>query len=148
MEMNKHTRTRVIDRLERILESLMDKKVAILGLSFKGNTDDTRESAAIDLITALVSRGAIVCAYDPKAKVLACDLGGHELDHAADPYTAAAGAHAVILATDWDEFRSLDLPRLNSVMAGNIFFDARNLLNPEDVRAIGFQYFGVGRGRA
>lgn len=147
-EMNKLTRSRVIDRLERELESLEGRRVALLGLAFKGNTDDTRESAAIDLIAALLARGAMVRAYDPIARLSPRDLDGHELDHASDPYAAAEGAEAVVLATDWEEFRALDLPRLLSVMAGNVFFDARNLLSPEDAQAAGFRYLGVGRGKS
>lgn len=147
-DMNRLTRTRVIDRLERELTSLKGKLVALLGLAFKGNTDDTRESAAIDLLNALLERGATVRAYDPVARLAPSDLNGHELHHASDPYAAAIGAHAVIVATDWEEFRALDLARLSSVMADKVLFDARNLMNPDSVRSSGFRYFGVGRGRS
>lgn len=145
-EMNKLTRSRVVDRLERELETLEGRRVTLLGLAFKGNTDDTRESAAIDLIKTLLARGARVRAYDPIARLAASDLNGHELEHASDPYAAAEGAHAVILATDWEEFRALDLQRLASAMEGRVFFDARNLFHPDQARDAGFRYFGVGRG--
>lgn len=145
-ETNALTRTRVIDRLDKALNGLANKRVAVLGLAFKGNTDDTRESASVDLIHALLAGGADVRAYDPVARLRADDLGGHDLHHASDAYAAAEGAHAILIATGWEEFRTLDLPRLASVMSDKILFDARNLLTPDTVRSHGFIYFGVGKG--
>ncbi len=145
-ETNKHTRTRVVDRLERALDGLSGKHIAVLGLAFKGNTDDTRESAAIDLIRTLRDRGADIRAFDPVARLRPEDLDGHELMHTADAYAACDGAHAVLLSTNWDEFRALDLARVASLMSGDVFFDARNLLSPDAVRGQGLRYFGVGRG--
>jgi UDPglucose 6-dehydrogenase len=142
---NLRTRTHVIDRLEKALSGLSGKRVAVLGLAFKGNTDDTRESAAIDLIRALLDRGATVRAHDPVAHLRPDDLNGREIPHDEDAYAAARDAHAVLIATNWDAFRALDLARLKTGMAGDVFFDARNLLKPEDVKAQGFKYFGVGR---
>jgi UDPglucose 6-dehydrogenase len=146
-EMNQMTRSRVVERLERHIGDLSGRTVAILGLSFKGNTDDTRESAAIDLILGLLARNARVVGYDPKARLTPTSLHGHELPHATDPYEAATGADAVFIATDWEEFRALDLQKLASVMKEKNLFDARNLLDPALAREHGFTYFGVGRGR-
>jgi UDPglucose 6-dehydrogenase len=145
-ETNKRTRSRVIDRLDKALGGVSGKQIAVLGLAFKGNTDDTRESAAIDLIRALLDRGASVRVHDPVARLRPDDLDGRDVPHADDVYSAATGAHAILIATNWEAFRALDLARLASGMADNVFFDARNLLNPEDVKGSGFRYFGVGRG--
>jgi UDPglucose 6-dehydrogenase len=142
--MNRRSRERVIERIERALESLQGKKVAVLGLAFKGNTDDTRESASIDLITFLRNRGAHVVAHDPIARLLDDDAGG-PIDHHDCPYAAATGAHAVVIATEWEQFRALDLARLASVMSGNLLVDARNLYRPSDVANAGLRYLGVGR---
>lgn len=144
IETNKRTRSRVVDRLETVLGSFSGKTIAVLGIAFKDNTDDTRESAAVDILKELKRRGADVRAYDPVARVDAQRMG-FELEHAADPYAAAKDVHAVVIATEWDEFRTLDLARLKSVVAGSVLFDARNLLKPEDAMAQGFTYLRVGR---
>jgi UDPglucose 6-dehydrogenase len=141
---NRRTRERVVDRVERALGSLAGKKVAILGLAFKGNTDDTRESASVDLVKFLRARGANVVAHDPVARLGESDAEGPLVHHAC-PYEAAAGAHAVIIATEWDQFRTLDLARLASAMAGDLLVDARNLYRPADAAQAGLRYLGVGR---
>jgi UDPglucose 6-dehydrogenase len=141
---NKMTRTRVVERLEKALGGFGGKIVAVLGLAFKDNTDDTRESAAVDIVKELARRGAAVRAYDPVARVPSEQVG-FDLVHAADPYEAAQGAHAAVLATEWEEFRTLDLSRLKSVMAGDVLMDGRNLLKPEDAQAQGFRYLRVGK---
>jgi UDPglucose 6-dehydrogenase len=141
---NRMTRTRVVDRLEKALGGYDGKIVTVLGLAFKDNTDDTRESAAVDIVKELVRRGATVRAYDPVARVSPEQMG-FDLVHAANPYDAADDAHAAVLATEWEEFRTLDLPRLKSVMAGDVLMDGRNLLKPEDAQAQGFRYLRVGK---
>ena len=120
------------------------KKIAVLGLAFKDNTDDTRESAAVAIIRELHNRGAEVRAYDPIAKVTSEHVG-FDLEHSIDPYSAAEGAEAVVIATEWDEFRNLDLPRLRKAMNGEILFDGRNLLSQEEAERCGFRYLRVGR---
>jgi len=141
---NRMTRTRVVERLEKALGGVEGKTVAILGLAFKDNTDDTRESAAVDIAKELWKRGATVRAYDPVARVSPEQMG-FDLFHAVDPYEAAIGAHASVLATEWEEFRTLDLGRLKSVMAGDVLMDGRNLLKPQDALAHGFIYLRVGK---
>jgi len=142
--MNRRSRERVIERVERALGSLSGKSVAILGLAFKGNTDDTRESASVDLINFLRSCGAHVAAHDPIARLMDGDADGALIHHDC-PYEAATGAHAVVIATDWEQFRALDLARLASVMAGDLLVDARNIYRPSDVAAAGLRYLGVGK---
>jgi len=144
IEMNARAKTRVVERLEAALGSLQDKNISLLGLSFKNNTDDTRESAAIEIMKRMAEKGAHVRAYDPEAKVQEETL--FELfERAPDPYAATQDADALVIATEWDEFRSLDLARLRTLMKGDIVMDARNLLHPEEAQKMGFRYFRIGR---
>lgn len=125
--------------------SLDGVRVAALGLTFKASTDDLRDSPALAVIGLLRQGGATVAAYDPAVSADSDDprLAGIEL--AADPYAACTGAAVVVVLTEWDEFRHLDLTRLAEVMAGSGLVDARNLLEPPAARRAGFHYVGVGR---
>ena len=143
--MNKRARERVVERIERTMEPIAGKKVAILGIAFKGNTDDTRESASVDLLSMLRARGATVCAYDPVAKIANDAIAGGPVVIHTDPYEAVVGADVVIVATEWEEFRALDLARLREAMIGDLLVDARNLFRPDDAARAGFRYLGVGR---
>jgi len=124
---------------------LDEKVIGVLGLSFKPNTDDIREAPALEIIHLLENEGAIVQAYDPQAmenasqvfkRVIMCD----------SPYKVAEGADALVLATEWNEFKQIDLKRIYDLMRQPIIMDGRNLWDPEKVISIGFKYFGVGRG--
>ena len=132
---------------KRFGEDLRGKRIAIWGLSFKPDTDDMREAPSIDLIQSLVSAGADVCAYDPvssaEAKRVFGDCAG--LTYAVGAMQAAEGAEALIIVTEWKEFRSPDLERLYGIMENPIIFDGRNILEPAIVRASGFEYYGIGR---
>lgn len=141
--MNVLARQRVIDRLETTLGGLNGRLIAVFGIAFKPNTDDTRESAAITIMQMLKERGATVHAYDPVARIE--EHHGIDVAQGETPYHAAADAHAVVLATEWDEFRDLDLARLRSAMAGDIFMDARNHMDAEKMKEHGFRYFRIGR---
>ncbi len=126
--------------------SIASKRIAVLGLAFKPNTDDMREAPAIPLVKALVGQGAEVTAFDPVAQHQAEQmLDG--IAYAADAYAAADGADAVVVVTEWDEFRALDLDTLAAKMRGRTLVDLRNVWDPEEARRAGFTYFGVGRGR-
>jgi len=144
-EQNEHSRIRMAKRLEEKLGSLDQKKITILGLAFKGNTDDTRESAAIEMIRYLVSKGAEITAHDPAASVSSKDLDGYELAHLDCPYKAAEGAHAVIIATEWEQFRTIDLVKLRGASEGDLLVDARNLFDPVRAKEAGWQYLSIGR---
>jgi len=144
IEMNARAKTRVVERLENALGSFQDKNISLLGLSFKNNTDDTRESAAIEIMKRMAEKGARVRAYDPEAKIQEETLF-EIFERALDPYAAAQDADALVIATEWDEFRSLDLARLKTLMKGDVVMDARNLLQPEEAQKIGFRYFRIGR---
>jgi len=144
-ETNIQTRRRIVDRIEKSLGGLNGKNITLLGLAFKGNTDDTRESAAVDLVRFLLERGANVRAHDPVAKVKAHEIGGYELEHVDCPYEASRGADAVIVATEWEQFRTLDLKRLKEMAAGDLLVDARNLYDSARAKGHGWRHLSVGR---
>ncbi len=135
---------RFLKKMHDILWVLRDKKIAQLGLAFKGNTDDIRSSLAVDLALRMIKEGAYILAYDPEAMDKVRDAHP-EIQLAPDPYTAADGAEALVIATEWKQFKSLDWGRLKSLMRSPIVFDGRNLLNPEEMRSLGFEYHSIGR---
>jgi len=124
--------------------SVRDKTVAVLGLTFKPNTDDMRDSPSIPLITALQDMGANIRAYDPvgmeQARRLMPDIA-----YAPDPYACAEGAHALVIVTEWEQFRALDLRRLRQVMAEAVLVDLRNIYRGDEVTNHGFVYDSIGR---
>ena len=145
MEINRNQRRRVVVKLRKALNGLNDKVIGVLGLSFKPNTDDIREAPSMEVIHLLLNEGAIVRAYDPQAmenvratlqRVVLCE----------NPYQVAEGADALVLATEWNEFKQLDFERIRKLMNHPIIMDSRNLWNPEHLLSLGFTYFGVGRG--
>jgi UDPglucose 6-dehydrogenase len=129
------------------LWTLRGKRLAALGLSFKGNTDDIRESPAIDVIHDLLDAGAIVTAYDPAAMERAKSVlpPSEKLTYAMDLYAATQDADAVLILTDWKEFAEIDLPRLNQAVKFPIVIDGRNLYKPQTMLDHGFTYISVGR---
>ena len=138
---------RFLDSIREALWVLKDKKLAVWGLAFKPNTDDVRSSVAMNLVERLVAEGADVTAYDPKAMEKAKSLpvtGKIKLANSA--LEAATGAEALIIATEWHEFASVDLAELRQVMRTPLIFDGRNLIDPVAAADFGFQYRGIGRG--
>lgn len=135
----------VYDKLRAMVGDVRGRAIALFGLAFKAQTDDVRESPAVDLARILLSEGAEVRVYDPRAE----GKGAAVLPVAhyyPGPYEAAAGADAVVICTEWEEFRNLDLGRLREVLVRPVMVDARNLLDPENAELHGFRYTGVGRG--
>ena len=126
------------------LEAARGKTVALLGLTFKPNTDDMRDSPAIAVARALTDAGVRVTAYDPEGMELARPLMP-EVEMAESPYAAIEGADAVAIVTEWDAFRALDLQRVKELAKAPVLVDLRNIYRPEDVRALGFTYVSVGR---
>jgi UDPglucose 6-dehydrogenase len=120
------------------------RTVALLGLTFKPNTDDMRDAPSLSIVQALEDAGAAVRGYDPEGMDQARPLMPN-VEFAANPYAAADGADAVVLVTEWDVLRALDLPRLARTMAEPLFVDLRNVYPPEDVEAAGLRWVGVGR---
>lgn len=145
MAINREQRQLVITRLEELLGSLEGRTVGLLGLAFKPNTDDMREAPSLDIARWLQERGATVRAYDPVAGDRARPLlPGVEM--VGDAYAAAQAAHAVVIVTEWNEFRQLDLERLRDGMRTPVLIDGRNIYDPAAMRGLGFQYRGIGCG--
>jgi UDPglucose 6-dehydrogenase len=147
VEVNDERKTSMVERVVRALGGkARGKRVAILGLAFKPNTDDMREAPSIPLVTGLVEQGAEVVAYDPVARHQAEQmLSG--IQFANDAYAAAKDADALVIVTEWDEFRALDLEQLAGSMRGKLLIDLRNVYDRSEAEDAGLVYFGVGRGR-
>jgi UDPglucose 6-dehydrogenase len=141
---NEGQRDVLLRHLRDALWVLRNRTITILGLAYKPNTDDVREAPAIAIIEALRKEGALVRAYDPAAEVNARRLLPG-ITYCPNPYDAAKDSDAVVLLTEWEEFRSLDLARLRDVMRRPVLVDGRNILDPEAARALGFHYAGMGR---
>jgi len=144
---NERVRIRMIGKIEQAFGTLSGKTVAVLGLAFKGDTDDMRESPAIPVIEGLIERGAKVRAFDPAAMMAAKPLLP-PIVYCADAYEAADGADGIVIATEWNQFRALDFAELRSRLAVPLMVDLRNLYQPARVAAEGFHYFSVGRAEA
>ena len=142
IEVNELQKRRVINKLQKYLGRLRGKRIALLGLAFKANTDDMREAPSIVLASRLLAEGAEVRAYDPVAKPGNLVRGVSLCDSALE---AVAGADAAVIVTDWDEFRSLASRETRDAMRRPLIIDGRNLLDPEATRAAGFDYEGIGR---
>lgn len=145
MEINDFQRKKLVLKLEEIWGSVKGKTVALLGLAFKENTDDMRESPAITIGDYLNGRGATVRGYDPVAMDEAAKIMPY-LQFAKDPYELATGADALVVMTPWNEFKNLDMEKIKTIMTETVLIDGRNLYEPEAMRALGFTYRGVGRG--
>jgi UDPglucose 6-dehydrogenase len=144
MEINQDQRQLVVDKVEQCLGELSGQVVGLLGLAFKPNTDDMREAPSLDIAKLLLLRGATVRAYDPAAVDKARGLLP-ELDYLANPYAVADGADALIVVTEWNEFRNLDLSRIKRSMRRPVLVDGRNIYDPGEMRELGFVYRGIGR---
>lgn len=145
MEINRNQRRKVIFKLRKALGKLDEKVIGVLGLSFKPNTDDVREAPSLELIHLMQNEGAIIRAYDPQAMEAAGPLI-KRITLCKNSYEAAEGADALVLVTEWNEFKQLDFKRIRELMRSPILVDGRNAWNPDILRQAGFQYIGVGRG--
>lgn len=144
IEANDQQRLAMIPKIEKLVGDLNGKRIGVLGLSFKPETDDMRESPAIDIINGLVSRGAAVKAYDPVAMGEAKHVLP-EIEYAADEYDAISGADALVIITEWNQFRALDMIRVKQLLNNPKIADLRNIYEPKDMVEFGFEYVGVGR---
>ena len=144
-EINYDQRRQVILKLREMLGTLRGKTVGVLGLAFKPNTDDMRDSPAVEVIHFLQNEEAQVKAYDPVAMDNARRLLP-TVHYCQDPYAVAEGADALILVTEWNEFRQLDMGRIARSMRRPMIFDARNIYDPATIKELGFTYRGIGRG--
>ncbi len=145
MEINRDQRRLAVLKLRHALGKLSGKTVAILGLSFKPNTDDMRDAPSVEIIGQLQREGAAVRAYDPVAMTNA-RKEMPDVTYCASPYDAAAGCDALVIVTEWNEFKQLDMARIRELMRQPVLLDGRNIYEPEAMKALGFTYIGIGRG--
>jgi UDPglucose 6-dehydrogenase len=146
MDINQYQRGHVVQKLRDVLgRRLSGKVIGLLGLAFKPNTDDMREAPALEIARFLLRENAVVKGYDPAAMSVATKMLP-DLQVAKDPYDLAKDCDALILLTEWNEFKHLDMPKIKSLMRQPVFIDGRNLYEPETMSGYGFIYRGVGRG--
>src|SRR5579862_819128 len=145
MNINEDQRQRFLRKVRSALWTLRGKNLGVLGLAFKGGTDDIRESPALFLVQALLQEGCKITAFDPAAMERAQEVMNSSLKYAGSPYEAATGADALLILTEWEEFANLDLERLARELKYPIVIDGRNLYDPDVMAAHGFTYYSVGR---
>ena len=146
VEVNAAQKARMINKIRTALGgNESGKTLAVLGLTFKPETDDMRDAPALAILPALLEKGATIRAHDPQGMEEAKHLLPEGIDYVDDLYEAARGADAVVLMTEWNEYRGLDLARLKEHMSDNVFVDLRNVYEPDLMRGLGFKYAGVGR---
>ena len=145
-EVNEIQKLHLIPKINAYFNNdLKGKHFALWGLAFKPNTDDIREAPALYIIDALIKAGATVTAYDPEAIPNVQALLGHKVNYAADQYSTLAGADALIIATEWSEFRTPDFEIIESKLKNKVIFDGRNLFDVNQIRGLGYHYESIGR---
>jgi UDPglucose 6-dehydrogenase len=144
IQVNEEQKRRMVSKIKEKVGDFRGKTIGILGLSFKPNTDDVRESSAIAIIKDLLAMGAKVKAFDPAA-VEEAKAVLPEVEYGKDAYDVANGCHALVLVTEWNQFRRLDLQRIKALLKTPIFIDLRNVYDPDQMKRLGFTYCGVGR---
>lgn len=145
IEVNELQRLAMLPKIEKLVGNFKGKTIAVLGLSFKPETDDMRESPAIEILEELVKRGAKVKAFDPVAIEEAQKVLPSEIIYSKDEYETLDGADALVIMTEWNQFRALDLVRVKKLLKTPKVADLRNVYEPKDMREMGFEYVGVGR---
>lgn len=141
---NNFQRQQIVEKAKNALWNLKDKTIGILGLAFKPNTDDMREAPSIDIIRQLQQEGVQIKAYDPQAMKNAGRIL-HNIEYCPSPYEAAKDSDALIIVTEWEEFKNLDLLRIKQLLKQPVIVDSRNVFDPAKIKASGFSYIGVGR---
>ncbi len=146
MSVNEKQKTRMIERMnEYFTNNLKCKRIALWGLAFKPHTDDIREAPALYNINELLAAGAEVHVHDPEAMENVRGIYGSRITYHTNPYQAVENAEALLIATEWPEYRRPDFSRIGAAMKNKVIFDGRNLYNPEDLHELGFTYFSIGR---
>lgn len=145
ISLNNRQKQIIIDKIKTVFKNLNGKKIGVLGLSFKPQTDDMREAPSIYIINELLKGGVKIKAFDPQAIEEAKKIFGETIEYCLSPEEVARNSDALLILTEWDEFRNLNLAELKKIMVDNKLFDGRNVYDPELVREEGFEYFGVGR---
>jgi UDPglucose 6-dehydrogenase len=145
LDLNKLQREIFVKKIRSALWIVKGKTIGVLGLAFKPNTDDMREAPSIDIINALIKEGAHVRAYDPQAMDVARRVLPEGVIYCSDPYDAARDCDALVLVTEWEEFRKLDLERIKDLLNYPIVIDGRNIFDPGTMAKLGFEYISIGR---
>ncbi|MCB0487668.1 MAG: UDP-glucose/GDP-mannose dehydrogenase family protein [Cyclobacteriaceae bacterium] len=146
MDVNDHQRLKLLQSIKTHFgNNLQGKTIALWGLAFKPHTDDIREAPALYNIEGLLDEGAVIKAHDPEAMDNVQKVIGDRISYHTTPYDAAEGADAILVATEWPEFRSPDFERLSTIMKSKVIFDGRNLYDIETMKKLGFKYVSIGR---
>lgn len=145
IRVNKKHKERMLGKIKNMVGELKGKTIGILGLSFKPNTDDIRDAPSIDIINGLLSEGARIKAYDPAAMDEAKKIFGDNIEYCKDSYAAADGSDALVLITEWNQFRNLDISRIKGLLKSPLIIDLRNVYDPHRMKESGIRYAGVGR---
>lgn len=143
-EVNEEQKKWMLPKIEKELGNLKGRKIAVWGLAFKPKTDDMREAPSVTIITELQKKGVVITAFDPEAEHTAKNIFTN-IRYAGEPYKAAEGSDALVIVTEWDEFRNLDLSKLKSLMKKPVVFDGRNIYDPQEMKEAGFVYHSIGR---
>lgn len=144
IEVNKKQRHRIVEKLTECMGDLDGKTIGILGLAFKPDTDDIRQAPALDIINKIIDLGARIKAYDPAAMSNTKKVIGH-IEYCESAYQVAQGADALILVTEWDQFKNMNLERIKGLMKGSVFIDGRNIYDADSMLCLGFDYHCIGR---
>jgi UDPglucose 6-dehydrogenase len=144
IEVNRRQREAMLPKIEQLVGTVSGKTIAVLGLAFKPETNDIREAPAQEIIKGLLERGATIRAYDPVAMEETAQVISN-IQYAEDEYEAVKNADALVIVTEWNQFRALDMKRIRDLMKAPRIADLRNIYEPEDLRELGFDYVGVGR---
>jgi UDPglucose 6-dehydrogenase len=143
MDINQNQRKNAIKKLQKALGDFSGKTIGVLGLSFKPNTDDIRDAPSLDIIRMLLDAGATVQAFDPQAMKASVEAIP-DLNLCENPYAVAENADALVLVTEWNEFKSLDFEKIKTNMRGNVILDGRNIWDGQNLHDMGFKYWGIG----
>jgi UDPglucose 6-dehydrogenase len=135
----------LFEKINSHFDSLKGKKFAVWGLSFKPKTDDMREASSIVTINNLLKEKAIICAFDPVAINTAKNIFGDKINYGKSPFDCLKDADALVVITEWNEFRHPDFEEIGRLLKRKVIFDGRNIYNPEKLRNMGFTYYGIGR---
>jgi UDPglucose 6-dehydrogenase len=143
---NEAQKARLLEKLDKHFgKSMKGKRIAVWGLSFKPRTDDMREAPSVPTIEGLLKRGARVTAFDPEARDVARRIFGRRIEYAPGAYEALKGADALVIVTEWNEFREPDFAKMKRLMKQPVIFDGRNIYDPAQLRDLGFSYSSIGR---
>jgi UDPglucose 6-dehydrogenase len=143
---NDYQKNVIFNKMAKLFNNnFSDKTIGVWGLSFKPKTDDIRESSSVYLIGKLLDQWAVIRAYDPAAMKEAENVLGKRIEYCSDPYEALKGADAMVLMTEWSEFHLPDFGKMAELMKAKVIFDGRNIYDPDEIRKMGFVYFGIGR---